>query len=199
MGEAKFCPNCGKPIPQGAKFCPYCGFNLASIEAQVAIPQTQSAARVAKARERPMGLTIIAVYMVILTLIGVIVGLYILLLGLIGQTLAKEMERSMASRGVIAMFPTPTMMAAFAASLGLFVIGFSTLYAISAYGLWNMRHWAWTLASGVLVADIIASIPTSTEPLIIIPGIIIIIINAAALAYLSKKDIKGLFETAQQS
>lgn len=207
MSEVKYCPNCGKPFPQGARFCPYCGFSIASIGAQTATSLAETAAG-ARARERPLGLMIISACMFVLAVISFIAGFYYTLLGLEAHTLAREVlipaatireisrggELSPLMQSLLRLWPLLYA----APSLGLFVVGFSILYVISAYGLWTMRHWAWAAAAGLLTAHIAAWMPTSTEPPTIISGIAAIVFGVASIAYLSRRNVKSLFEAVRQ-
>lgn len=65
------CNNCGKPIPGGVKFCPACGAAQPAPGAQTA-PATQTAPPQAPAREKPVGLLLLAVVLAAL-LVGSLV------------------------------------------------------------------------------------------------------------------------------
>jgi uncharacterized membrane protein (DUF2068 family) len=58
--------------------------------------------------------------------------------------------------------------------LGLALLGLAVMDGVAAYGLWAVRHWGWTMAVTVLAAGII--------------------LDFACLAYLSKSEVRKLFQ-----
>jgi len=77
--------------------------------------------------------------------------------------------------------------------LGLALLGLAVMDGVAAYGLWAVRHWGWTMAVTVLAAGIITNIPMSVSPLALV-GVAGIILDFACLAYLSKSEVRKLFQ-----
>jgi uncharacterized membrane protein (DUF2068 family) len=66
---------------------------------------------------------------------------------------------------------------------------------VAAYGLWSVSHWGWTIAVTLLVADVVMNIPTSPSPIALI-GVVFMVINIVCLIYLSKGDVRKIFQSA---
>lgn len=162
--EARYCPNCNLQIPQDARYCPYCGFNLATLPRALV--------------ERPLGLTLIAIYMFLGAIVEVIVGI---------STIATGMF-------------TTGLLGSLTKALGVTLLGDSLLTAIAAYGLWNMRHWAWVMSLSLLMVGLIngvASIFTLTNPILVASSLLGTLIGIAAIVYLSGESVMSMFRCSQ--
>jgi hypothetical protein len=134
-------------------------------------------------RERPLGVTILA----ILEAIGGIIYIVgILLIGLFFEMITTFMPETM-----------PRMVGFFRGFLGMIVLVIARILLILglisfllAYGLWTGKGWAWTLTLifsiiGILLG--LVSLPT---------GIITILINVLILYYLTRPHVKAFFGKA---
>jgi hypothetical protein len=134
-------------------------------------------------RERPLGVTILA----ILEAIGGIIYIVgILLIGLFFEMITTFMPETM-----------PRMVGFFRGFLGMIVLVIAIILLILglisfllAYGLWTGKGWAWTLTLifsiiGILLG--LVSLPT---------GIITILINVLILYYLTRPHVKAFFGKA---
>ncbi len=118
-------------------------------------------------RERPLGITILA----ILAAVG---GVFLLLAGL----------GAMAFAGLGGLF----------AILGIVAILVGVVYLAFAYGAWTLKPWGWTLGVGASIASIVLTILQLTQGTQEIVGAIIsIAISAAILYYLYQPDVKAAF------
>jgi hypothetical protein len=173
-----YCRECGKQVPEGARFCPSCG-----------APQAVEA-KPSATEGRTIGLSLISVYLIIGCVAGVVAGVTLVAAGLslrylIGASLARA--AAFGVEWLLDLLP----------GLGLTFLGLAVMEGVAAYGLWAVRHWGWTMAVTVLAAGIIANVPMSASPLALV-GVIGIILNFACLAYLSKSEVRKLFEPTKQ-
>jgi hypothetical protein len=169
-----YCAKCGKQVPEGANFCPSCG-----------APQAVEA-RPSVLGGRTIGLSLISVYLIIGCVAGVVAGIALVGAGLSLRYLIGTSPAGAAAFGMgwlLELLP----------GLGLVCLGLAIIEGVAAYGLWAVRHWGWTMAVTVLTAGIITSIPVSVGPLALV-GVIGIILNFACLAYLSKDEVRRLFQ-----
>ncbi|HVP23930.1 MAG TPA: zinc ribbon domain-containing protein [Conexivisphaerales archaeon] len=161
-----FCPSCGKQIDDNATFCPYCGANVKASQPPAGAQPPPTAVA---GKERPLGVTIIAV-------LDVLAGLLLILAGgaMFGvRFMLGAYGGPMASR--------PGLVAAFGV---LFVIvGLVTVFL--AWGLWNGSTWAWTAALVIAVLSSILHLLTF--------NIIGLIINVIVIVYLLQANVKLYF------
>jgi hypothetical protein len=174
-----YCRSCGKQVPEDAKFCPYCGAQQV-VEIKPSAPSTRP----------PLGLSIISIYLAIVCAIDVAVGILFLLFGLSLAYGASTLRPGLGA------WPGPLewLLTAIPA-IGLMSFGLALLNGVAAYGLWSVRHWGWTMAVTLLVAGTIMNIPTSPSPIALI-GVVFMVINIVCLVYLSKGDVRKLFQPA---
>ena len=124
--------------------------------------------------ERPTGVTIIALLVIIGAILAILTGVFDL--GLFGNALVRTDDNA---------FLTPTV-----AGATLLIVGIIQL--IVGFGLWNLASWAWVVAVIVTVVRLIADVllffqGRHTEA--IIGGVIAIII----LWYLFRDEVRQAF------
>lgn len=122
-------------------------------------------------RERPLGVTILA----ILAAIGGVLGLLgsLALLGFFS-----------AAGGLVLI-------------LGLVTLVLSVLYLVFAYGAWTLQPWAWTLGVGLTVASIIFTVIGLTQGTQeLVSALISLVISGVILYYLYQPDVKAAFGRA---
>ena len=118
-------------------------------------------------RERPLGITILA----ILAAIGGVLGL----LGGLGM---------MALFGAGGLFMI----------LGLVTLVVSILYLAFAYGAWTLQPWGWTLGVGLAITSIVITLLQLTQGMTnIVSALISIAISGVILYYLFQPDVKAAF------
>ncbi|MCA1588166.1 MAG: hypothetical protein LC744_05840 [Chloroflexi bacterium] len=119
-------------------------------------------------RERPLGVTILA----ILAAVGGILGLLgsVALLGLFS-----------AAGGLFMI-------------LGLVSIVLSVLYLVFAYGAWTLQPWGWTLGVGLAAASVALTLIGLTQGTQELVGALIsLAIAGVILYYLFQPDVKAAF------
>jgi hypothetical protein len=119
-------------------------------------------------RERPLGVTILA----ILAAIGGVLGLLgsVALLGLFS-----------AAGGLFMI-------------LGLVSIVLSVLYLVFAYGAWTLQPWGWTLGVGLAAASVVLTLIGLTQGTQELVGALIsLAISGVILYYLFQPDVKAAF------
>ena len=119
-------------------------------------------------RERPLGVTILA----ILAAIGGVLGLLgsVALLGLFSAA------------GGLYMI------------LGLLTIVLSVLYLVFAYGAWTLQPWGWTLGVGLAAASVVITLIGLTQGTQELVGALIsLAISGVILYYLFQPDVKAAF------
>lgn len=184
-----FCPECGKTVEEGVVFCPNCGAKVGETLKAVS-PLSQPI-------KKPMGVMFIVfftIFMGVLTMLGGVLltiigyaGLSILgeipfRGGLFGEALSKEANRSLLPLGL----------------LGYFLLFFGTFEITAAYGLWSLAGWGKKLA----VVLYVLSIPLTFLSLIgmrltvglVVLELIWIAVLVTIILYLSKVDVKKLFQ-----
>jgi hypothetical protein len=118
-------------------------------------------------RERPLGITILA----ILAAIGGVLGL----LGGLGM---------MALFGAGGLFMI----------LGLVTLVVSVLYLAFAYGAWTLQPWGWTLGVALAVISIVITLLQLTQGMTnFVSALISIAISGVILYYLFQPDVKAAF------
>lgn len=119
-------------------------------------------------RERPLGITILAV-------LAAIAGI----LGLLG---------SVALLGVLAASGGMFMI------LGLITLVLSVLYLAFAYGAWTLQPWGWTLGVGLSIASIVITLLGLTQGTQeLVSTLINLAISGVILYYLFQPDVKAAF------
>lgn len=152
------CSNCGTEIGETDKFCKSCGKSLA---AEV------------KKSERPISITIAAIISALSGGIEILLGLFVLGMGLLAQSIASmgqnipEMPKELLGFGIIALV-----------AIGLLILIFGIIDAAVAYGLWKLKKWAGYLGIILNVAGLLFSFITS-------PGNLAIAIAGTALGLLT--------------
>jgi len=132
-------------------------------------------------KERPTGVTILA----ILEIIG---GIFSLIAGLMFLVLFVAMSSMIG--GVPEAAPFAILLGAFGAVIGGLLILISIVCFIIAYGFWKGKGWAWVLGLIFAILGIISG-------LISLPmGIISIIINGLIIYYLTRPHVKAFFGRA---
>ncbi len=174
-----YCPKCGAEVSEGTRFCPRCGQDLSATTATA--PQ---AARIPEqVKQRPTGVTILA----ILQILG---GLFFLVIGGFALVLAGFLGMGGMVPGMPDMPEMPMFLpflGGVAAIIGIIMIAVGFLSFAVAYGYWNGLGWAWTLGLVVAVIGLILG-------LISLPsGIVWIIIDALVIYYLTRPHVKTYF------
>jgi hypothetical protein len=119
-------------------------------------------------RERPLGVTILA----ILAAVGGVLGLLgsVALLGLFS-----------AAGGLFMI-------------LGLLSLVLSVLYLVFAYGAWTLQSWGWTLGVGLAAASVVITLIGLTQGTQELVGALIsLAISGVILYYLFQPDVKAAF------
>ena len=135
-------------------------------------------------KQRPTGVSILAVLQVLGGLAFFVLG--VITLALVGSLLPLPQDVSEAAVFVVVVVSI----------IGGIMSVFGILGFVVAYGYWNGRGWAWTLGIVVTVIGLILS-------LLIIPQrlsymIISLIINGLIIYYLTSLDVKGWFGKNQR-
>lgn len=132
-------------------------------------------------RERPTGVTILAILEIIGGIISLIGGLAIIILfAAVGGMMGRVPEAALFA----------AFFGAFGAVIGGLLIVISIVCFIIAYGFLKGRGWAWVLGLIFAIIGIISgiiSLPT---------GIISIIINGLIIYYLTRPHVKAFFGKA---
>ncbi len=170
------CPKCGANIPDpNAQFCPSCGATIAPVTGTSSSPISASPGHSAPTYgatsppmrgPRPTGITILAILEVL--------GGLALLLGGAGLAFLGTFVGS-----------------GLAAGLGgvLFILG--VLSFVVAYGLWNGRPWAWTVALALSVINIITSGVSIASG--ITSSIVGLVISLIIIYYLTRPHVRVYF------
>jgi hypothetical protein len=157
-----FCSKCGKEILEDTRFCPNCGHDTKA-------PGRETS------RQRPSGITILAVLQGLGGLGALLLGvLMVIVAGLLG-TIELPAEVPAYFTGVIA------------AVIGLVLIFIGIISFVVAYGFWNGLGWAWTL--GIVVNVIGAIVDLASLP----SGTVGLLLNALVLYYLTRPHVKRYF------
>lgn len=132
-------------------------------------------------RERPTGVTILAILEIIVGIVSLISGLAItILFATVGGMMGRIPEAA----------PLAALFGAFGAVIGGLLILVSIVCFIIAYGFWKGKGWAWVLGLIFAIIGIISG-------LISLPGgIISIIINGLIIYYLTRPHVKEFFGRA---
>ena len=159
-----FCPKCGIETSEDSRFCPNCRHVL-----------TQPTYRQETTKQRPKGVSILAVLQVIGGLAFLVLG--VITLALIGSLPPPPPDVSpRAIFGVMVVRTIAGIMSVFG------ILGF-----VVAYGCWNGRGWAWTLGMMIAVIGLILSL--SAIPL----SVISLVMNGLVIYYLTRPDVKRWF------
>lgn len=119
-------------------------------------------------RERPLGVTILA----ILAAVGGVLGLL----------------------GSVALLGLFTAAGGFFMILGIVSLVLSVLYLIFAYGAWTLQPWGWSLGVGLAAASVVLTLIGLTQGTQEIVGAIIsLAISGVILYYLFQPDVKAAF------
>jgi multisubunit Na+/H+ antiporter MnhG subunit len=162
---------CGSQVNEETRFCPKCGCDLkASIAAQ---PQYGYE----PVKQRPTGVTILAVLQVLGGLI--FFGLGVLLMAVAGLI-------GLAGLTDTTVFPA-FIGSAIIGIIGIIMLVIGILGFAVAYGYWNGLGWSWTLGVAITVIGVIISIPSLPQ------GIIGLAIEALIIYYLTRSNVKSWF------
>lgn len=165
------CRACGAQAPDDARACPTCGSALpaaapGAIEEPGPTQPGPGPARPApwptapgplpRARARPLGVTILAILDGLGGVLGVILGLLLLVAGpVLGSdpefqaALARELPE-----------PFPQFAGELLAALGAILLVLGLVYLLLAWGLYQGRGWAWTLAMALVLLSLAWSVAT---------------------------------------
>jgi DNA-directed RNA polymerase subunit RPC12/RpoP len=187
-----FCPECGKTVEEGVVFCPNCGAKV--------IDTLQAVSPVVKSIGKPMGvmfIVILTAFMGITTMIG---GVFLNIIGYGGLGIVGEIPYGGGLfGGAIAEAKEGVKWGLFGLGLaGYFLLFFGIFNMTAAYGIWSLVEWGRKLA----VVLYILGIPLSLLSLIVMRltiGLVIleliwIAVLVAIILYLSKPDVRRLFQ-----
>jgi len=119
-------------------------------------------------RERPLGITILAI-------LAAIAGIF----GLLGSVALLGL--SAASSGLFMILAIVTLV-------------LSVLYLAFAYGAWTLKPWGWTLGVGLSVASVVITLLGLTQGTQELVGTLInLAISGVILYYLFQPDVKAAF------
>lgn len=124
--------------------------------------------------ERPTGVTVIAILVIIGAILGILIGIFDT--GLFGNAFIKTHEEALISGTV--------------ASLTILIIG--VIQLIVGFGLWNLSSWAWMVAVVVMVVRLIGDVLMFFQGRHA-EGIVGGLIALVVLWYLFKDDVKQAF------
>ena len=135
-------------------------------------------------KQRPRGVTIIAILIVIASIATLLVGI-----------------------GSVAIGPLIGISLAFIA-FGVISLAIGVAYLVMGYGLWNGKGWAWTISTIVLIIGIIVDIISLPRTIATgysktgssLSGVIVsIVISAFILYYLYRPHVKAYFRRADSN
>jgi len=183
----RFCPNCGAELNRDDIFCGYCGTKMGEFG-------TERSRMPKGTKRRPIGVTIIAILYVFGGIIGFIGGFsmmalsgnpqwyqyYIEVSALFGIYISEEEAALLGMLGMVSI-----------------IVGFA--YIIIGYGIWTLKRWARMAAIIMVIIEILR---TMGQPLWMPTGmgdyigsvILTIIIGGIIIWYLSKPEVKEVFE-----
>ena len=175
-----YCPKCGAEASEGTRFCPSCGQDLSATTA--AAPQ---AARIPEqVKQRPTGVTTLAILQILGGLLFLVLGGFALVIGgLLGMAGMAGMVPDMPD--MPEMFPL--FLSGAGAIIGMIMIVIGILSFAVAYGYWNGLGWAWTLGLVVAVIGLVMGLTSLPS------GIVGIIIDALIIYYLTRPHVKTYF------
>ena len=168
-----FCPSCGRPVEDTATFCPNCGYNLHTMPQVGQSPALPTAGRgdplPSGSKQRPIGVTIIAVLDGLLGLLMLLAGGAFLgfesLMGLYGGMLGQY-HRLFVGVGIVYV-----------------LVGLVTIFL--AWGIWKGSGWAWSAA---LVLALISAILH-----ILSFNLLLLAINVIVIVYLFQPNVRLYF------
>jgi hypothetical protein len=168
-----FCPKCGTKTLDDSRFCPSCGYNLKTPSAV-----TQPTYRQEPIKQRPTGVSILAV----LQILG---GIFFFGFGIILLILAGFV-------GIAGFIPDVSAFPAFIGGTILGIIGgvmlvIGVLSFVVAYGYWNGLSWAWTIGIVITVIGLIVDLVSLPQ------SIIGLILSGIILYYLTRPNVKRWF------
>ena len=171
-----YCPKCGAEASEGTRFCPSCGQDLSATTA--AAPQ--AARTPEQVKQRPTGVTILAILQILGGLLFLVLGGFALVIaGFLGMAgMVPDMPE-------MPMFPL--FLSGAAAIIGIIMIAIGILSFAVAYGYWNGLGWAWTLGLVVAVIGLVMGLTSLPS------GIVGIIIDALVIYYLTRPHVKTYF------
>jgi hypothetical protein len=183
------CPKCGTNVADpNAQFCPNCGATMSAVLGTPSVPPAPASATPAwtppagspmMVRQRPTGVTILAILAILSGLAGVGGGAVILALGSFA-----------AAAGL-------TGLGGLVVGLGALLLILGLAYFGVAFGLWTGKPWGWTVAMIVAVVSIIVNIATAAVyGGGIGSGVIGIIIDLIILYYLTRPHVRAYFGKA---
>jgi hypothetical protein len=117
-------------------------------------------------RERPTGITILAILAAISGVLSLLGGLALFGLGGLGLGAGSA------------------ALAGLATISGVVLLALGIAYLALAYGFWTLKPWAWMVLNAVMSGDIVAGLTG---------GIISIVISAIILYYLFQPSVKAAF------
>ena len=168
-----FCPKCGTKMSEDSRFCPSCGNDLKAPSAV-----TQPTYRQEPIKQRPTGVSILAVLQILGGIFFSGFGIILLILG--------------GFVGIAGSIPDFPVFPAFFAGAILGIIGgimtiLGILGFVVAYGYWNGRGWAWTLGMIITALGLIMGLLSLPE------SIIGLLIDGLIIYYLTRPHVKKWF------
>ncbi len=131
---------------------------------------------------RPLGVTLIAIWFWLRSVIGILLGLGI---ALAGGLAGRAMHALSAGTAV------PGFLAGLGAFLGIAVAGVSVLTAIAGLGVWLMKGWGRILAIALAALSLLFSIRSLFHPHPL--GLIRPVVDVAIIGYLIVPEVQAKF------
>ena len=131
---------------------------------------------------RPLGVTLIAVWFWLRSVIGILLGLGIALAGGLAGRAMQAMSAGTAM---------PAFLSGLGAFLGIAVAGVSVLTAIAGLGVWLMKGWGRILAIALAGLSLLFSIRSLFHPHPL--GLIRPVVDVAIIVYLLMPDVQAKF------
>jgi hypothetical protein len=186
-----FCPECGKTVEEGVVFCPSCGVKV-SETLQLVSPVIQPT-------KKPMGVMFIVFFTTFIGLLTLLGGVILSIAGYVGLGIVAEIPFLGGPFGSGLTEATKSKWSLFFSGIaGYFLLFLGIFDLTAAYGIGSLAEWGRKLAA---VLYIIA-VPLSLLSLIglhltfalVILELIWIAVLLIILSYLSKTDVKRLFQ-----
>ncbi|QOJ78558.1 hypothetical protein IG193_07320 [Infirmifilum lucidum] len=127
-----------------------------------------------KPRERPLGVTILAVLGFLFSALAILSGIALMAFGLIGDMIFRKA-------------PLPLLFPLVAGAVGLLMLVLGGITLVVSWGLWTGQSWAWWIE--VILHALNALFSLAELP----RGIISLVISALILYYLFKPHVKEYF------
>lgn len=187
-----FCPECGKTVEEGTVFCPNCGAKV--------IDTLHAVSPLIKSIRKPMGVVFIVILTTFTGLTTMIGGALLNIivyggLGILGETpFGGDLFG-----GVLAERIGEAEWALFLLGLaGNFLLYFGIFEITAACGIWSLVEWGRKLAVVLYILGIplyfLSFIGKRLSIGLVVLGLIEIAVTVAIILYLSKPDVRKLFQ-----